>query len=384
MQESAQLQKVREARAGLLRTHPFFGVLALKLAIREAKTPQEIAAIKGTAGVTPQWLMFNPEFIDGLTNAELKGLMAHEVMHLALCHHTREGKRDAQIFNIACDLAINPLLLDEGVTLPAGGLVMDKYKGMSAEAIYEDLMKNATRVSVSGSGSGNPDSQKWGEFQAPGPDGSAAQQASAHEWAENAAEAMRAAKSAGKMPASIAREIEEALKPRADWKTILRRFMTDQVRVHQTWSKPNKRFFPAAYLPGKTKTGMGPIVIGVDTSGSIDAHTLSVFAAEINSIAQDVEPARIHVVYCDAAVNLVETFEDGDPVRLKPVGGGGTDFRPVFERVAREDWMPVALVYLTDLMGAFPDSAPGYDVLWASYGAGDAVAPMGETVKIDG
>jgi predicted metal-dependent peptidase len=383
MTESATLLKVRDARAGLLRTHPFFGVLALKLQIREAKTEQELAAIKGTAGVTPQFMMFSPEFVETLTNAELKGLIAHEVMHLALCHHTREGKRDPDVFNIACDFAINPILKDEGFALPEGGLLLDKYRNMSAEAIYEDLMKNATRVSVSGGGSGAPGSQQWGEFTAAGPDGSADQQASAREWAENAAEAMRAAKSAGKMPASIAREIEEALKPRADWKTILRRFMTDQVRAHATWSKPNKRFYPGMYLPGKTKTGMGPVLFIIDTSGSIDAKTLGVFEAEANAVLESCAPSRVYVIYCDAAVNRVDEFEGDEPMKLRMVGGGGTDFRPPFDHAERAGWPVACAIYLTDLMGTFPDSVP-YDVLWASYDAGDTVAPLGETVRIDG
>lgn len=293
-----------------------------------------------------------------------------------------------------CDFALNPALLEDGFTLPKGALVHDDFKGMSAEAIYEKLQNMAQQAQAGGGGGkgkgipgmgadGNPDGQGWGDFESAGPHDSAEANEAARQWAENAAAALRAAKSAGKLPAGIARIVEQSLTPRADWKSLLRRFMTDQVRRTPTWSKPNKRFYPGQYLPGVNKDGMGPIVVGVDTSGSIDAQTLAVFAVEIQTIAQDVEPSAIHVVYCDAAVAGVETYEASDDIRLKPLGGGGTMFSPVFERVAQEGWQPACLIYLTDLYCSdFPTSAP-YPVLWAVYGGNEAKAPMGETVRID-
>lgn len=389
--ESPQLARVRQARAALLLTHPFFGVLSLKLALKETQ------AIP-TAGVNTREMVFNPAFVDTLSGAELKGLIAHEVMHLALGHQTRQGLREHGRWNQACDYALNLTIIDDGFTLPPDGLVDPKYRGMSAEAIYEKLPKqskpkrgkgkpgNGTSNPGQGQpddGSGEGDEPAWGTFDSAGPEGSAEAQESAREWAENAAEAVRAAKSAGKLPAHIARTITEALAPRADWRSLLRRFMTDQVRTSTTWSRRNKRF-PGVYLPGKLRDGMGEIVIGVDTSGSIDSRTLTAFGAEIRSICADVAPAMVRVVYCDAAVNHVDSFEYGEDVTLTPHGGGGTDFRPVFERVAASGWTPAACVYLTDLMGTFPDAAPEYPTLWASYGAGDAAAPWGETVRIDG
>lgn len=378
--ESPQLSRVRNARAGLLLTHPFFGVLALKMNITESD------AIP-TAGVSTRDLIFNPAFVDTLSNAELKGLIAHEVMHLALGHHAREGGRNHERWNRACDEALNPTLIDDGFTFPQGALLDPAYKGMSAETIYEKLRDkpNSGGRGKPGAGqSGGEPGQGWGDFESPGPDGSAENAESLREWAENAADATRAAQSAGKLPSAIKRAVEAALAPKADWKTLLRRFMTDQVRVTPTWSKPNKRFYPGLYLPGKVKDGMGAVALMIDTSGSIDARTLGVFEAECNSLIAECEPAAVHVIYCDAAVNRVDTFDAGEPVKLQPCGGGGTDFRPAFERVTREGWPVACAVYLTDLCGTFPDKAPEYPVLWAAYGAGDAVAPMGETVRIDG
>ncbi len=381
--ESPQIERVRQARAGLLLTHPFFGVLSLKMMLRETDSIP-------TAGVDSKYLHFNPAFIDTLSNAELKGVIAHEVLHLALGHHARMGARDHTMWNVACDYALNPTLVSDGFTLPKGALIDPQYTGLMAEVIYERLKQQAQQQPAQGKGKGKPGQgtpqpgQGWGDFTSPGPEDSADAKESLREWQDNAADAMKAAQSAGKMPAGIKREIDSALAPKADWKALLRRFMTDQVRSTPTWSKPNKRFFPALYLPGKLKDGMGAIAIMVDTSGSIDSATLGVFAGEINAIIADCAPAMVHVIYCDADVNHVDSYDAGEEVTLRPHGGGGTDFRPAFEYADKESWPLACAVYLTDMCGTFPTHAPEYAVLWAAYGASGITAPWGETVKIDG
>ncbi len=81
-------------------------------------------------------LYYNPEFVDTLNSATLAGVLAHEVMHPALQHHVRRSGRDPRRWNEACDYAINPLLLDAGLSLPDGVLIDHRFRGMSAEQIY--------------------------------------------------------------------------------------------------------------------------------------------------------------------------------------------------------------------------------------------------------
>jgi predicted metal-dependent peptidase len=119
----------RRARTALLLDHPFFGSLLFRLGGRASGSIQTMA----TDGVT---LFYNPEFVDRLNAAELAGVLAHEVMHPALQHHTRRSDRDGNRWNMACDYAINPLLLDAGLTLPKDVLIDHRFRGMSAERIY--------------------------------------------------------------------------------------------------------------------------------------------------------------------------------------------------------------------------------------------------------
>ena len=95
----------------------------------------------------------------------------------------------------------------------------------------------------------------------------------------------------------------------------------------------------------------------------------------------------IRVVYCDTSIQRVDTFRETDrPIKVEWCGGGGTDFVPVFEWIEKEGLRPTALVYLTDLDGRFPQSAPAYPVLWGvvNYRHGRKIEiPFGEAARFE-
>ena len=102
-------------------------------------------------------------------------------------------------------------------------------------------------------------------------------------------------------------------------------------------------------MPVGDRDCIGPIVVAVDTSGSIGDKELEQFAGEISAICDDAKPEVVHVVYCDSAVQSSQQFESSEPIHLEPKGGGGTDFCAVFEWVEENQIAPVCLIYLTDL-----------------------------------
>lgn len=154
------------------------------------------------------------------------------------------------------------------------------------------------------------------------------------------------------------------------------------MRNAYSWTRPNRRHvWVGLYLPGVESKGVGEIVIAVDCSGSVSSRQLGLFESEVRSILAGQRPRLVHVLYFDAVVQKVETYQAGQLVSLSPVGGGGTDFRPCFYWLEEQGVIPQTLVFLTDLCGTFPREAPTYPVIWASTDA--RKAPFGEIVPME-
>ncbi|MEM8986681.1 MAG: VWA-like domain-containing protein [Pseudomonadota bacterium] len=375
-----------KARAALVLSQPFFGSLALRLKLAEA-THIDTLAVDG------ETLFYNPAYVDGLSFDEVVGVIGHEVLHCAMSHHVRRGARDHKRWNVACDFAINGILLGAGFRLPDGALHRPPFDGLSAEQVY-DLLEQPENSDGEGTnpncnqdgGNDGADPGRCGAVIGPAsPDGTSASPAdlakAEADWQIATLQAAQFAKAAGRLPAAVDRFVDDMRRPRIDWRAALRRFVTATVRQDYSWSRPNRRYVASGlYLPSMETPGLGRLVIAVDTSGSIDDETLAQFAAEMNAIVEDAKPDGVDVVYCDADVARVERFDPHDlPLTLNPKGRGGTSFRPPFEWVEAEGALPACLIYLTDLYGDFPDP-PAYPVLWAS--TTDEVAPFGERVKI--
>lgn len=424
-------QKLTRARTQLLLNQPFFGTLCLRLKLVSGSVP--------TMATDGRRIAFNPAFVDGLKPAELEAVLAHEVMHCALGHHCRRGERDPGLWNEAADLAINPILVGNGFTLPAGALIDPSFSDLSAEEIYARLLRDKNDDSDSGSeqtaqqagdgGGGASQNQQqppqngqppatssnspapqvscqgtpapgqtqescapehrpggFGEvLDATDDQGNPASEAEKsrqqHEWNIAADQAIRSAKACGNEPAQIERPLRESRESAQDWRALLRDFIAATTPSDYRWSPPNRRYIASGlYLPSVHRSGVGEIVIAVDTSGSIGSKELEQFAAEISAISDEAQPEAIHVVYCDAAVQSVQEFGSSEPVRLEPKGGGGTDFRPVFEWVETNGITPACLIYLTDLCCDSYPEPPQYPVLWVTDSR--RIAPFAETVRI--
>jgi predicted metal-dependent peptidase len=390
--------RIQKARTSLILDHPFFGSLLFRLKGRECRSIQTMA----TDGVS---LFYNPDFVETLNAATLAGTLAHEVMHPALHHHVRRSGRDPKRWNQACDFAINPLLVDAGLSLPDGVLIDDRFRGMSAEQIYNMLETEAEQGSGSedekneSRGEGSNDEQalagEANEPSAPVTEGGIGQvldapprdeetptiEEQAREWDVAVNQAATVARHAGKVPARLNRTLEGAAEASVGWREMLRRHWSDTIPADYSWMRPNRRHVWAGlYLPGVIREGVGEIAIAVDCSGSVNARQLRLFEAEVRSILESQRPQRVYVLYFDAEVHNVETYEAGQRVDLKPVGGGGTEFAPCFDWLDEHGIRPQTLVFLTDLYGSFPPEAPPYPVLWAS--TGGRKAPFGEVIPM--
>jgi predicted metal-dependent peptidase len=172
-----------------------------------------------------------------------------------------------------------------------------------------------------------------------------------------------------------------------DWREQIRALFSRRVGSGAwDWAKPDRRLIVRdIYAPGRSGHGVGTVVVGVDTSGSISQNDLAMFAAEMAGILEDCRPKRVVAIMCDAQVQDTQEMDEAGDVAdwgqrgLK--GGGGTSFIPVFEWIAEEGIEPDALVYLTDGLGAFPHEAPSYPVIWGNIYP-DSKYPFGDVVQI--
>jgi predicted metal-dependent peptidase len=418
-------RKITRARVQLLLMQPFFGTLCLRLKLITGDLPT-----MATDGVR---IVYNTAFVDQLKPAELEGTLAHEVMHCALGHQCRRGTRDPELWNEAADFAVNPILIANSFTLPAGALIDPAFANLSAEEIYARLLqkRNGSNAATNQTPPPSPGGgTAGGQQQTPGPapstpsSGNTPQPVSAHadqgsgkvanststqpgrfgevvdatdeqgqtaspaelrrqehEWGIAAEQALRSAKVCGHHPLGVERPLTESRQSQQDWRAILRDFVAATAPCDYRWTPPNRRYIASGlYMPSVERHGLGEIVIAVDTSGSIGRIELEQFAGEISAISEEAQPAAVHVVYCDAAVQSSQEFMASEPVRLEPKGGGGTDFRPVFDWVDKNSIALVCLIYLTDLCcDSFPET-PEYPVLWVTESR--RTAPFGETLRI--
>ena len=111
--------------------------LALRMDIQE-----ETRGRTRTMATDGRSIFYHKDFVTGCSDQELLGLLAHEVMHPAMQHHTRRGDRDPKLWNEASDYAINPILTEAGFVLPGTPLLDPEYRGMTAEQIYEVLKES--------------------------------------------------------------------------------------------------------------------------------------------------------------------------------------------------------------------------------------------------
>lgn len=383
---------ITKSRIKLLFNQPFFGALVIPMQmVQEPRI--------STMATDGKCIMYSPKFVDEITPEEILGVLCHEVLHVTNAHHLRRGKRNPRLWNIACDYAINPIVISAGMKLPQGALISHDFNNMSAEQIYKLLEKEAKAQQPEEGGDDSGANAPKGTKHIPAddgwdfggvndkvrPDGQPMSQSEIEvevsEVMTRVTQAAQAAEMQGKLPEVLKRLINEALKPTVDWRDELRRMFSSTIPADYTWARGNRRHLSTGlYLPSHLREGVGEIVVGIDTSGSIQGPLLDAFFAEVKAIFEDANPDRIHLVWCDAKVHKVQTFERGEDLTPEPVGGGGTDFRPVFNWVKEQNIEPQALIYLTDMYGTFPDTAPSYPVIWAK--TTTVTAPFGDEVEI--
>lgn len=388
----AHPEVITTARKYLVRAFPFYATLILRLPLVADET-------KKTMATDGRAIYYNPAWTMALPALKVAGVLAHEALHVALLHHTRRGDRDPRGWNHAADYADNAILLESGLfELPDGALYRKDLSGLSAERIYDIIKKERQEEQQKpkqGPGEGSPGDpgdgspgdtgsgqggdiwaglpEKAGEvIDMPGEDGepATAAEVAAEERAVGAAvfQAAQAEKSCGSVPGAFESVLEAHQEKPQDWLALIRHALQETVRSSSTWSIRSRRSHAlGVYLPGRSRQPMGKIALAVDTSGSVSNDELNRFGGEVQAIAEEVGLSGAVVIYCDARINRVDEYDEGEELQLeKPGGRGGTRFDPPFRWLEDEGFEPHAMIYFTDGVATVTVDEPSYPVIWAT------------------
>lgn len=400
MLEERKLQKVK---IDLLR-NPQFALMSGILMVGKTSVADNVP----TAATNGRDEIYGRKFIADLSTKELGFVVMHESMHKMYRHLTTWSKLneiDGSLANSACDYVINLQLrdLDPSETYIAMprfkqgekkgelmGLVDERFRGMNAKQVFDILREEQEEQGGSGGGEGEGEGFDQHDWEGAKKLTEEEQKQLEKEVDQALRQGLMAEKRVGKGAGNLNREIGDLLAPKVDWREVLREFVKSICagRDVSTWRKPNRRYISQGiYMPTLVSERVGHIVVGVDTSGSIGVAEINEFLSEVKSIAEDVKPELVDLLYWDSHVAAHEKYEEQDVPNIvsstKPRGGGGTSPSCVTDYMAKEGIKPECVIMLTD---GYVGSDWGGDwnapVLWAITGGNNAVSTTGKTVHI--
>ena len=318
---------------------------------------------------------YGRKFIEKLNDMELRALVLHENLHVALNHVSRFKRlfqENPMLMNACADYVVNDVIVhlkDENLCkLPEGGLYEDKYHNWSVKEVYDDLKQQLSNPSDSDDAGGDGEASE-GATQSSKLSPDSLKTLDEHDFAdsEKTPKELKEMKQkienalkegsilAGKFGANVPRAIEELFEPKIDWREVLREFIQQSIKGNDeyTWRKFNKRMMANdIYLPSMENETIGELVLAIDTSASIGQKELGEFATEVVSICDTVTPERIRILWWDYEVAKEQVF-DRDSYQsirdlLKPDGGGGTRVSCVSEYIIKHNIESQAIIVFTD------------------------------------
>lgn len=379
-------ERISRTLAGILLHLPVLGYITSRWKVQESENTKTIATNYRT-------LIYNPDFVNSLSDGELVGVLLHEAFHCLFLHPTevtrvQKRDKDPRLWEIAEEIVVNAAVvsllemhhLGKLPGIPVSPLqentcTKNDQKGKHKGYYYYDRIGNKYTTPEIYRMLAERFSQKQ-DMQICSPLAGdvlpAEDRNDAHEAVETAIAVISemSRRHRGNLPGGITRFLSELTAGRIPWRRILHAFVNQTCLAGTddfSWTRPNFKhpLSEEIVVPGEISREIDPLVVVVDTSASITDQQLRVFASEAAALMRKFPEADIMLITTDAAVQeRVHMRSPEDLIsRVKFKGGGGTDFREVFSLISSlPGYTPV--VFFTDGDALYPEKPPGNPVLW--------------------
>lgn len=402
---SGHSTRAARALAHLGEVDPALAVLALWCRHRDAD---------GATRTDGETISYGPGFAT-LGLPEQVGLVAHHVLHVALRHSDRQAGLaarlgagfDPSLYGLAADGIINETLILAGHAVPRPAVVLTELlaeaglPAASAVAALERWDADRLAMALHADPKRAEKLREWGatrgfavDLGLGEPEESGETQKTA-DWRNQILCALEAGRRAGSGVGTLGAILADLAPAAVPWEVQLRGLLARALteRPHLSWRRPAGAWLAQmaqaatsggpepAFQPGRARMDTRPrLVVGLDTSSSIDAQAMRLFLGEAEGIARRTG-AEVHLMAFDEAVFLERRLDPASWQGVRDLTmrrGGGTDYADLFDKAGRKS--PAMLVVLSDLDAALPP-APGYPVLWAVPRA-VAAPPFGRVLVI--
>lgn len=396
-QEGRQEERVRRARRRLGVRSPFFASLIQYLEVRIVPNASSLVAdASGTAAAeTEEWgvvvkgetIYLKRAHAACLSDEEVEGYLLHALIHIAFQHAARRGPRDPARWELSADILANEAVSQmEGPELVAGAVRAPDLADRNVEAIYailgekesslEDLLTFHGRE-------GTPEDSLPGVHLLPNPDDP---EELRNKWGRALRRAHMVAERAqgGDLPAGLEQDYDESTESKVDWRSVLRRFFRTR---RSDYSGLDRRKVHRGRYVQKLAVQDLQVRLCLDTSGSISEKELGSFLSEVRAILASRERVQATLYYNDVELHGPLRLHSAQGELPQPVGGGGTDFRPFFDKAEQDASAgPDVLIYFTDGFGNFPSEPPDISTstLWVltKEGRPTGDVPFGEVIRL--
>ena len=353
----------------LLRKMPFYGDILMRLSfVEDKKIP--------TAATNGKTIWYNPKFLADMKPGERNFVLMHELFHVLLRHGVRnaDGQRDRDIWNMACDIIINDMLIKLHNDMRRAGIPFQKpvvgtfatvNSGETAENLYGKIQadnagknkhtqKLNIRIGYTGNGTYE---QKMHEVDLPSDlrtfelsmDEMKVQDQLLQEMLRTAAQKNRGTMGSYYIPSEVYVLVQSK---KLDWRKLLKNFLSQEIGEETSYTTPERKYLHMdMILPGHSlsEETIEEVWAFVDSSGSVGRDEMAQFLTQLYRISREFK-CILHIGYWDTSVTDVyrNIRREEDVLKCVPRHSGGTDINCVYQWIRENKVKPDVMLILTD------------------------------------